>query len=136
MANGDEVPYNSLLVLSQAKRVSDTPTSLDNDYYDSTINLFKNKNSSTILQSSLNKSSFLISKAKIIEDVNENSSNRVLDYKSGAIYEGTLKDNHKFGHGTFVWPNGDKYIGEFKLNYRHGFGKFKKKRKFNLILGI
>ena len=45
-----------------------------------------------------------------------------LHYKSGVVYEGTLKDNLKSGHGTFEWPNGDKYTGEFKLNCRHGYG--------------
>ncbi len=45
-----------------------------------------------------------------------------LDYKSGAVYDGKVKDFLKFGQGVFVWPNGDKYIGEFRLNHRHGFG--------------
>jgi hypothetical protein len=57
-----------------------------------------------------------------------------VNYKSGVVYEGTVKDNLKSGHGTFVWPNGDKYTGEFKLNCRHGFGRkienlFLKKKK-------
>lgn len=45
-----------------------------------------------------------------------------LDYKSGATYEGQVKDNCKFGYGEFGWPNGDKYVGEFRLNTRHGYG--------------
>ena len=45
-----------------------------------------------------------------------------LDYKSGAVYNGKICDNLKYGKGTFTWPNGDKYIGEFKVNFRHGFG--------------
>ena len=50
-------------------------------------------------------------------------SDMQLDYKSGAVYNGKMCDNLKYGKGTFSWPNGDKYIGEFKLNFRHGIGK-------------
>ena len=57
---------------------------------------------------------------QILQDINYGLH---LDYKSGATYEGDVKDNLKSGHGAFVWPNGDKYIGEFKLNSRHGFGR-------------
>jgi len=28
------------------------------------------------------------------------------------------------GKGKFTYPNGDKYIGEFFYNHRHGQGKF------------
>ena len=56
-----------------------------------------------------------------LEDVSELQ----LDYKSGAVYNGKICDNLKYGKGTFSWPNGDKYIGEFRVNFRHGFGGWK-----------
>ena len=54
--------------------------------------------------------------------LSESIKNSHLDYKSGAIYEGKVKDNLKFGQGLFLWPNGDKYMGDFRSNCRHGFG--------------
>ena len=54
--------------------------------------------------------------------LSDSIKNSHLDYKSGAIYEGKVKDNLKFGQGLFLWPNGDKYMGDFRSNCRHGFG--------------
>lgn len=45
------------------------------------------------------------------------------EYKSGASYQGDLKDNQRCGLGLFSWPNGAKYEGEFIDNDRHGKGK-------------
>ncbi len=66
-----------------------------------------------------------IEKIKKLSSLSENSNilPSHLDYKSGAVYEGKIKDNLKFGQGIFIWPNGDKYMGEFRSNHRHGFGK-------------
>ena len=71
----------------------------------------------------------LLNKKRNSEFINLNLTDSHFDYKSGAIYEGKAVDNQKCGQGTFIWPNGDKYIGEFKLNSRNGFGKF----SYNLI---
>jgi len=65
----------------------------------------------------------LPTKKRNSECINLNLNNSHFDYKSGAIYEGKAVDNQKCGQGTFIWPNGDKYMGEFKLNCRNGFGK-------------
>ena len=40
------------------------------------------------------------------------------DYKSGAVYDGKIEDNLKCGQGSFLWPNGDRYNGEFVDNHR------------------
>ena len=65
----------------------------------------------------------LLIKKRSSEFINSNLIDSHVDYKSGAIYEGKAANNQKCGQGTFIWPNGDKYIGEFKLNSRNGFGK-------------
>lgn len=45
-----------------------------------------------------------------------------LHYKSGAIYDGLLKNSQKTDYGVFLWPNGDIYTGQFYLNLRDGHG--------------
>jgi hypothetical protein len=60
-------------------------------------------------------------KAQNIE--NEIVNSIVINYKSGSIYTGQLKNELRSGKGTFIWPNGDKYIGEYESNLRNGFGK-------------
>lgn len=110
MAYEREVPYNSLQVLSQARRITNSPLSKQNE----NISLTKDVSFTSFKR---------IHSAHSLYKSNEDlESNLHLDYKSGAVYNGSLKDNHKYGNGTFVWPNGDKYVGEFKVNYRHGFG--------------
>nr|XP_002733450.1 PREDICTED: ankyrin repeat and MYND domain-containing protein 1-like [Saccoglossus kowalevskii] len=44
-------------------------------------------------------------------------------YKSGASFSGHLQEGIiKAGHGVFVWPNGDRYKGDFVDNVRTGTG--------------
>lgn len=105
MAHSEQALIGNLLVLSQARRLNDTPSNFENDCLGS--DSCRNKNCPF---HRANKNSFIK-----VDDSH-------LDYKSGAIYDGGLKDNHKIGNGTFIWPNGDKYIGEYKLNCRHGYG--------------
>ena len=33
-----------------------------------------------------------------------------------------IKGNCKNGQGTYTWPSGDKYVGEYKDSKRHGKG--------------
>lgn len=35
-------------------------------------------------------------------------------YANGNFYTGSYKNNLKHGHGTYVWTDGDIYVGEFK----------------------
>lgn len=107
MACEGEVPFNSLQVLSQAKRVCNSPQSLQNENNDLIVCNLKSCSLTTFKKVTISL---------------EKEPGTHLDYKSGAVYQGGLVDNHKFGHGTFLWPNGDRYIGDFKLNSRHGFG--------------
>ena len=45
-----------------------------------------------------------------------------VNYRTGAKFEGKVVDHKKIGHGTFIWPNGCKYEGDFSENLRHGKG--------------
>ena len=62
------------------------------------------------------------------EKQQNDSNNTILEtdtrrgYKSGAIYNGQVIDNNKFGKGVFIWPNSDRYEGSYEFNYRHGYG--------------
>ena len=124
-----------LLFLSLAEKISEEPYEEDSilceDKYCTlhnhkavikTIKLNKDLNHSVRSnhKTNDNKSLKIINSSRSV--LNTDSSFRY-DYKSGAIYDGKIRDNLKFGNGTFLWPNGDKYVGEFKANCRHGFGK-------------
>ena len=46
-------------------------------------------------------------------------------YPSGDVYEGQWKDGWHNGQGTFKWTNRDVYEGQFKDNKMNGQGTFK-----------
>ena len=35
-----------------------------------------------------------------------------------------LKNNKKHGQGTFTYPDGGKYVGEWQYNKKHGQGEY------------
>ncbi|XP_052104362.1 ankyrin repeat and MYND domain-containing protein 1-like isoform X1 [Mytilus californianus] len=45
-----------------------------------------------------------------------------VQYKSGAIFKGTVCDHRREGSGKFTWPNGAQYEGEYQDNLRNGKG--------------
>ena len=47
-----------------------------------------------------------------------------VQFKSGAVYTGSVGRDGKTrsGRGTFSWPSGLRYSGEFSNNKRHGEG--------------
>jgi len=45
-------------------------------------------------------------------------------FTSGNKYVGEWKDDKKHGQGTFTFANGEKYVGEYKDNNRHGQGTY------------
>ena len=47
-----------------------------------------------------------------------------IEYASGNVYEGEMKDGLRNGVGTFRWSDGDVYIGEYVNDVRQGKGKF------------
>ena len=42
----------------------------------------------------------------------------------GNKYVGEYKDDKRHGKGTSTWANGDRYVGEFKDDKRHGKGTY------------
>ena len=57
------------------------------------------------------------------ETMSENDSgNRIVEGKSGGIFEGHLVSHKANGFGCCTWPNGDKYIGEWKNDEKEGKG--------------
>lgn len=47
-----------------------------------------------------------------------------IEYSTGAVYSGKVEGQKRIGSGTFYWPNGAKYEGEFLNNERQGQGNF------------
>ena len=45
-------------------------------------------------------------------------------YTYGNKYVGEFKDNKRHGQGTYTWADGGKYVGEWKDNKRHGQGTY------------
>ena len=45
-------------------------------------------------------------------------------YENGDKYVGDFEDNKKHGEGTKTWSNGDKYVGEFKKDMQNGLGVY------------
>ena len=41
------------------------------------------------------------------------SNNSKIKYKSGAVYEGDIKNGRPNGYGRYTWADGDYYEGEF-----------------------
>ena len=48
----------------------------------------------------------------------------LINFSSKAITVNSLSSYQKFDYGTYVYPNGDKYVGFFKDNKFHGQGTF------------
>ena len=43
--------------------------------------------------------------------------NETLKDSKGGTYTGEVKNGQPYGQGTFLFANGDKYIGEFKVSF-------------------
>lgn len=39
-------------------------------------------------------------------------------------YEGEMVDGLYHGYGTYIWPNGDMYVGQWSMGRKHGKGKY------------
>ncbi len=45
-------------------------------------------------------------------------------FPSGEVYIGQFSEGLQQGQGTFIWPNGDKYEGSFLKGYQTGYATF------------
>eukprot|EP00455_Lapot_gusevi_P045060 TRINITY_DN5725_c0_g4_i2.p1 TRINITY_DN5725_c0_g4~~TRINITY_DN5725_c0_g4_i2.p1 ORF type:complete len:452 (-),score=55.59 TRINITY_DN5725_c0_g4_i2:81-1436(-) len=52
------------------------------------------------------------------------SKNSQPKFETGCVYSGDWQDNKKHGFGTQVWPNGNKYEGQWVAGRREGRGTF------------
>lgn len=48
----------------------------------------------------------------------------LINFSSKAITISSLSSHKNFDYGTYVYPNGDRYVGFFKDNKFHGQGTF------------
>ncbi|CAI9725949.1 ankyrin repeat and MYND domain-containing protein 1-like [Octopus vulgaris] len=66
-----------------------------------------------------------LSSASSFTDLSDNKDGDVTEihYKSGGVYKGMVKNNHRSGKGIFTWTDGSWYDGEYLDNQRSGYGK-------------
>jgi len=53
-----------------------------------------------------------------------NNGQGTYTYPGGSKYVGEWKDNKRNGQGTYAYPGGNKYVGEFKDDNYHGQGTY------------
>ena len=56
------------------------------------------------------------------EDVRWHNCQGTFIWPDGEKYVGEFRDDKRSGQGTFTWSNGEKYVGEFRDNKRNGKG--------------
>ena len=60
---------------------------------------------------------------KVLEDQNKIENGQgTYTYPNGEKYEGEFKDDKPNGQGTLTFPDGEKYVGKFKDGKQHGQG--------------
>lgn len=57
-------------------------------------------------------------------------------YDNGDKYVGDFNDNKRHGEGTYYYLNGSYYTGEWKNNLKHGKGKYFDKNNNMLVKGV
>ena len=56
------------------------------------------------------------------DDVRWHNCQGTFLWPDGEKYVGEFRDDKRSGQGTFTWANGEKYVGEFRDNKRNGKG--------------
>ena len=56
------------------------------------------------------------------DDVRWHNCQGTFIWPDGEKYVGEFRDDKRSGQGTFTWSNGEKYVGEFRDNKRNGKG--------------
>ena len=51
-------------------------------------------------------------------------------WPDGSNYVGEYKNGHPHGFGTYIWPDGDKYTGFWVYGKRHGLGFHSRRNGF------
>lgn len=118
---------NHLLVLSQASRRLDNDNDTSVAYSNRSLNQQRSSVSTAVSTarrpgSGSNAGGGELKRISSFLRENEEEKKMLLNYKSGVMYEGGVKDSLRSGFGVFEWPNGDRYEGEFRNNSRHGRG--------------
>jgi len=54
----------------------------------------------------------------------KNGKDGILEYASGARYDGEWKNDKSDGYGSFYYANNDIYEGEWKNSKKNGRGKY------------
>lgn len=53
---------------------------------------------------------------EILSEPPEKTYHRNITYKDGSKYIGDILDGKRHGQGTYSWPSGEQYVGEWRNN--------------------
>ena len=59
-----------------------------------------------------------------ISSISWNNCFGIISFSNGDKYLGEWKNNLRHGQGTYTWSNGGKYVGEYKNDKQHGWGTY------------
>ena len=65
--------------------------------------------------------------SKFPENLNKTGS---FSWPDGSKYVGEYKNGHPHGFGTYTWPDGDEYVGFWLNGKRHGLGFHSRRNGF------
>ena len=77
-----------------------------------------------ILLLSLTSTAYALPNCPSDESVKWHNCFGAITYPNGNKYVGEFQDDKRHGQGTATFPSGDKHVGEFKDGMRHGQGTY------------